>query len=136
VKNRWPSELKVALIGSCTNSSYEDTPGSEQVRATIERDGFIGTFKDACGLVLANAAECVWLLHQPVGSSRRQEGQVKFEYVHFVQKAIRTEGLQFSHRTTVILQVAMMRTPLRTPSLPLPTLLRLLLSRAIFALTH
>ena len=79
VKNGWPSELKVALIGSCTNSSYEDmsrsasiaqeaanhgletkskftiTPGSEQVRATIERDGFISTFEDAGGLVLANA---------------------------------------------------------------------------------
>jgi aconitate hydratase len=79
VKNGWPSELKVALIGSCTNSSYEDmsrsasiaqeaanhgletkskftiTPGSEQVRATIARDGFISTFEDAGGLVLANA---------------------------------------------------------------------------------
>lgn len=61
--NNWPEELKVGLIGSCTNSSYEDmsraasiaqdalshgvkakslftvTPGSEQIRATIERDG-------------------------------------------------------------------------------------------------
>ncbi len=64
-KNGWPDKLEVALIGSCTNSSYEDisrsasivkdavskgvktkseftiTPGSEQVRFTIERDGFI-----------------------------------------------------------------------------------------------
>jgi len=78
-KNNWPSELKVALIGSCTNSSYEDmsrsasiakeaaqhgldvkskftiTPGSEQVRATIERDGQIGAFESVGGLVLANA---------------------------------------------------------------------------------
>jgi aconitate hydratase len=78
-KNNWPSELKVALIGSCTNSSYEDmsrsasiakqaadhglevksqftiTPGSEQVRATIERDGQIGAFEGVGGLVLANA---------------------------------------------------------------------------------
>ncbi|KAF9513537.1 hypothetical protein BS47DRAFT_1376704 [Hydnum rufescens UP504] len=78
-KNNWPQELKVALIGSCTNSSYEDmsrsasiaqeaaehglevkskftiTPGSEQVRATIERDGQIGAFEKAGGLVLANA---------------------------------------------------------------------------------
>ena len=77
--NNWPSELKVALIGSCTNSSYEDmdrsagiarealdhglkckskftiTPGSEQVRATIARDGLIGTLEEAGGLVLANA---------------------------------------------------------------------------------
>jgi aconitate hydratase len=79
VKNGWPSDLRVALIGSCTNSSYEDmtrsasiareaanhgldikskftiTPGSEQVRATIERDGVIKTFEDVGGLVLANA---------------------------------------------------------------------------------
>lgn len=78
-KNGWPSELKVALIGSCTNSSYEDmsrsasiareaaehglatkskftiTPGSEQVRATIERDGQIEAFEKSGGLVLANA---------------------------------------------------------------------------------
>jgi aconitate hydratase len=78
-KNNWPQELKVALIGSCTNSSYEDmsrsasiaqqaadhglevkskftiTPGSEQVRATIERDGQIGAFESVGGLVLANA---------------------------------------------------------------------------------
>jgi len=77
--NNWPQELKVALIGSCTNSSYEDmsrsafiaqeakdhgldvkskftiTPGSEQVRATIERDGQIEAFENAGGLVLANA---------------------------------------------------------------------------------
>jgi aconitate hydratase len=78
-KNSWPSELKVGLIGSCTNSSYEDmsrsasiakeaadhglkaksgftiTPGSEQVRATIARDGFVETFENIGGVVLANA---------------------------------------------------------------------------------
>ncbi|KAJ1982443.1 Aconitate hydratase mitochondrial [Dimargaris cristalligena] len=78
-KNNWPSELKVSLIGSCTNSSYEDmdrsasickeamdhglttkakftiTPGSEQIRATIERDGQLETFTKAGGVVLANA---------------------------------------------------------------------------------
>jgi len=78
-ENNWPQELKVALIGSCTNSSYEDmsrsasiakeaadhgidvkskftiTPGSEQVRATIDRDGQIGIFEHVGGLVLANA---------------------------------------------------------------------------------
>ena len=77
--NNWPSDLKVALIGSCTNSSYEDmgrsasiaqealdhglqtksrftvTPGSEQVRATIARDGLMGTLEQAGGVVLANA---------------------------------------------------------------------------------
>jgi len=78
-KNGWPSDLKVSLIGSCTNSSYEDmtrsasilrqalghglktksqyvvTPGSEQIRATIERDGLVDTFKEVGGVVLANA---------------------------------------------------------------------------------
>ena len=77
--NNWPEELKVGLIGSCTNSSYEDmsrsaslmkeaqeaglelkskftiTPGSEQVRATIARDGQIEDFETAGGVVLANA---------------------------------------------------------------------------------
>ena len=78
-KNKWPTELKVALIGSCTNSSYEDmarsaslakqatdaglkvksqftiTPGSEQIRATIQRDGQMKVLTDAGGMVLANA---------------------------------------------------------------------------------
>merc|ERR1711939_955549 len=78
-ENKWPEELKVGLIGSCTNSSYEDmsraasiaqdamdhgikakslftvTPGSEQIRATIERDGQLKTFEEFGGIVLANA---------------------------------------------------------------------------------
>ena len=78
-ENGWPTELKVGLIGSCTNSSYEDmsrsasiardaldhgvkakslftvTPGSEQIRATIERDGQLQTFEEFGGVVLANA---------------------------------------------------------------------------------
>ncbi len=78
-ENEYPEELKVALIGSCTNSSYEDlervasiareakeknltlhsqltiTPGSEQIRATIERDGQLQSLVDIGGLVLANA---------------------------------------------------------------------------------
>src|SRR5688500_7520401 len=89
-KNGWPAKLEVALIGSCTNSSYEDisrsasivkdavskgiktkseftiTPGSEQVRFTIERDGFIKEFEDAGGIVLANACgPCIgqWARH-------------------------------------------------------------------------
>ncbi|KAM7197192.1 Aconitase family (aconitate hydratase) domain containing protein [Naviculisporaceae sp. PSN 640] len=77
--NGWPEELKVGLIGSCTNSSYEDmsrgasiardalnhglkaksafvvTPGSEQIRATIARDGQLQTFEEFGGIVLANA---------------------------------------------------------------------------------
>lgn len=89
-ENEWPAKLEVALIGSCTNSSYEDisrsasivedavaqglkaqseftiTPGSEQVRFTIERDGFINTFEKVGGVVLANACgPCIgqWARH-------------------------------------------------------------------------
>src|SRR6201991_1552767 len=78
-KNGWPTKIEVGLIGSCTNSSYEDisrsvslakqvtekglktkaeftiTPGSEQVRYTIERDGFLDTFDKIGAKVFANA---------------------------------------------------------------------------------
>jgi len=78
-KNGWPTKVEVGLIGSCTNSSYEDisraasvanqavdkslktkakftiTPGSEQVRYTIERDGFIDIFDKIGASVFANA---------------------------------------------------------------------------------
>lgn len=78
-KNGYPKTIKVALIGSCTNSSYEDiqraasiarqaakhnikaccpltiTPGSEQIRATIERDGLLHDLEAIGGVVLANA---------------------------------------------------------------------------------
>jgi aconitate hydratase len=78
-KNGWPLKVDVGLIGSCTNSSYEDiskaasvaedavekglkakaefsiTPGSEQVRYTIDRDGMVDTFKKIDGIVFANA---------------------------------------------------------------------------------
>jgi aconitate hydratase len=89
-ENNFPEELRVALIGSCTNSSYEDigrsasiarqalaqglkarsaftiTPGSEQVRATIERDGQLKVLTDIGGVVLANACgPCIgqWKRH-------------------------------------------------------------------------
>lgn len=88
--NGWPHELRVGLIGSCTNSSYEDmsrvaeitsfaaehglkaksdftiTPGSEQVRATIERDGLLEAMEAVGGVVLANACgPCIgqWKRH-------------------------------------------------------------------------
>lgn len=78
-KNGWPTKVEYGLIGSCTNSSYEDisrsasiaqqatnknlktksnitiTPGSEQVRFTIERDGFINIFNELGASVFANA---------------------------------------------------------------------------------
>lgn len=89
-ENKYPEELKVGLIGSCTNSSYEDmeraasvakqalasglkaksefviTPGSEQIRATIERDGQLEVFTKIGGVVLANACgPCIgqWKRH-------------------------------------------------------------------------
>lgn len=79
VLNGWPLKIKVGLIGSCTNSSYEDisraasiaadalkknlvvksqftiTPGSEQIRIIAERDGFLETFEKIGGTVFANA---------------------------------------------------------------------------------
>jgi aconitate hydratase len=89
-ENNWPEKLEVGLIGSCTNSSYEDitrsasiakqatdkhlktkaeftiTPGSELVRYTVERDGYLGTFESMGGEVLANACgPCIgqWARH-------------------------------------------------------------------------
>lgn len=89
-ENAYPEEIKVALIGSCTNSSYEDiersaniarlaaaknlktksefviTPGSEQIRATIERDGQLDALTKIGGKVLANACgPCIgqWKRH-------------------------------------------------------------------------
>jgi aconitate hydratase len=86
----WPMEMKVGLIGSCTNSSYEDisraasiarqarrknlkvkaeftvTPGSELVRYTVARDGFLEAFEEMGGIVLANACgPCIgqWARH-------------------------------------------------------------------------
>ncbi len=89
-ENGWPQKLEVGLIGSCTNSSYEDleraasiaqqvidkklelkseftiTPGSEQVRYTAERDGQLGKLEGIGGVVLANACgPCIgqWARH-------------------------------------------------------------------------
>ncbi|EOR95106.1 Aconitate hydratase [Arcticibacter svalbardensis MN12-7] len=89
-EHNWPAKLEVGLIGSCTNSSYEDitraaslaqqavdknliakaeytvTPGSELVRYTVERDGYLDTFEKIGGVVLANACgPCIgqWARH-------------------------------------------------------------------------
>ncbi len=88
--NNYLDEISVALIGSCTNSSYEDmsrasnlaeqaksngikakipllvTPGSEQIRSTIERDGQIDSLKSIGATVLANACgPCIGQWHRP-----------------------------------------------------------------------
>jgi len=89
-KNDYPQKLEVGLIGSCTNSSYEDldraaslakqavakklkvkaeftvTPGSEQIRYTVQRDGLLKSFEEMGGVVLANACgPCIgqWARH-------------------------------------------------------------------------
>ena len=92
----WPAKLSSALIGSCTNSSYEDmglsahiarqaknarikmpqpfliTPGSELIKKTIERDGYMEDFKQAGALVLANACgPCIGQWKRPI-----KKGQV------------------------------------------------------------
>ncbi len=98
--NDWPEKLEVGLIGSCTNSSYEDisraaslakqavdknlkvkseytiTPGSEIVRYTIERDGFINDFEKIGGVVLANACgPCIgqWARH---GAEKKEKNSI------------------------------------------------------------
>ena len=99
-ENGWPAKLEVGLIGSCTNSSYEDisraaslaqqavdkkltakseytiTPGSEQVRFTVERDGFLDTFGKMGGVVLANACgPCIgqWARH---GAEKQEKNSI------------------------------------------------------------
>ncbi len=99
-ENEWPLKLDVGLIGSCTNSSYEDitraasiakqakekklkvksqftvTPGSEQVRYTVDRDGYLDIFKDIGGMVLANACgPCIgqWARH---GAEKKEKNSI------------------------------------------------------------
>lgn len=99
-ENGWPAKLEVGLIGSCTNSSYEDisraaslakqavdkklvakseftiTPGSEQVRFTVERDGFLDVFGNMGGVVLANACgPCIgqWARH---GADKQEKNSI------------------------------------------------------------
>jgi aconitate hydratase len=99
-KNGWPLKVEVGLIGSCTNSSYEDiskaasiakqaaeknlkaagefkiTPGSEQVRYTIERDGLIDTFNQMGGEVYANACgPCIGMWDR-VGAEKQEKNTI------------------------------------------------------------
>ncbi|HZW63710.1 MAG TPA: aconitate hydratase [Flavobacteriaceae bacterium] len=97
-ENNWPIKVEYGLIGSCTNSSYEDisraaslakqvsdkklktkanftiTPGSEQVRYTIERDGFIDTFNKIGATVFANACgPCIGMWDRYGGNAEDQD---------------------------------------------------------------
>jgi aconitate hydratase len=99
-KNGWPTKVEVGLIGSCTNSSYEDisravslakqvaeknlktkaeftiTPGSEQVRFTIERDGFLDTFDKIGATVFANACgPCIGMWAR-VGAEKAEKNTI------------------------------------------------------------
>ncbi|MCA6416696.1 MAG: aconitate hydratase, partial [Cytophagales bacterium] len=98
--NGWPTKIEVGLIGSCTNSSYEDisrsvslakqvtskglklksqftiTPGSEQVRFTIERDGFLGVFDKIGATVFANACgPCIGMWAR-VGTEKAEKNTI------------------------------------------------------------
>lgn len=98
--NGWPLSVEVGLIGSCTNSSYEDisraaslaeqvaaknlktkaeftiTPGSEQVRYTIQRDGFIDTFHKIGATVFANACgPCIGMWTR-MGAEKKEKNSI------------------------------------------------------------
>lgn len=99
-KNGWPSKIEVGLIGSCTNSSYEDisravslarqvaekglktkaeftiTPGSEQIRYTIDRDGFIKAFDQIGAKVFANACgPCIGMWNR-MGADKKEKNTI------------------------------------------------------------
>ena len=99
-KNGWPTKVEVGLIGSCTNSSYEDisravslaqqvstknlkpkaeyliTPGSEQVRFTIERDGFLKIFDQIGAKVFTNACgPCIGMWDR-MGAEKQEKNTI------------------------------------------------------------
>jgi aconitate hydratase len=99
-RNGWPAKVEVGLIGSCTNSSYEDisravslakqvaekglktkaeftiTPGSEQIRYTIERDGFIDVFNKIGAKVFANACgPCIGMWSR-MGADKKEKNTI------------------------------------------------------------
>ena len=103
--NEWPASFRAGLIGSCTNSSYEDmtraedlvkqassagltpkadffiTPGSESIRATLERDSTLETFSSAGGTVLANACgPCIGQWKRTDGVSKGDSNAIFSSY--------------------------------------------------------
>lgn len=103
--NKWPETFGAGLIGSCTNSSYQDmtraedlvkqasavglapkaeffiTPGSEQIRATLARDSTLSTFSSAGGTVLANACgPCIGQWKRTDGTSRGDSNAILSSY--------------------------------------------------------
>jgi aconitate hydratase len=117
--NKWPEKLEVALIGSCTNSSYEDisrsasiakqaatkklktrseftvTPGSELVRFTIEKDGYLKTFDEIGGVVLANACgPCIGQWARHIDDPNRKNSIITSFNRNFAK---RNDGLAATH---------------------------------------
>ena len=103
--NKWPAAFGAGLIGSCTNSSYQDmtraedlvkqataaglkpkadffvTPGSEQIRATLDRDETLDTFSSAGGVVLANACgPCIGQWKRIDGVERGEQNAILSSY--------------------------------------------------------
>lgn len=100
IKNGWPLKVEAGLIGSCTNSSYEDiaravsiakqvkakglkskagfmiNPGSEQIRYTIERDGFLNVFDECGAVVFTNACgPCIGMWDR-VGAEKQEKNTI------------------------------------------------------------
>ncbi len=100
LENGWPMKIDVGLIGSCTNSSYEDisravsvakqvsekglqtnakyciNPGSEQIRYTIERDGFLDVFNNIGATVFTNACgPCIGMWDR-VGAEKQERNTI------------------------------------------------------------
>src|SRR6476620_3559877 len=117
--NGWPDKIEVALIGSCTNSSYEDisrsasiaaqaktkglktmseftvTPGSELVRYTIEKDGYLNTFGEIGGVILANACgPCIGQWARHIDDPNRKNTIVTSFNRNFAK---RNDGLSSTH---------------------------------------
>jgi aconitate hydratase len=119
IDNSYPQALEVGLIGSCTNSSYEDisraaslakqakdkklkvkseftvTPGSEQIRFTVERDGLLQVFEDVGGLVLANACgPCIGQWARHMDDPKRRNSIITSFNRNFAK---RNDGLASTH---------------------------------------
>ncbi len=100
IANGWPLKIEAGLIGSCTNSSYEDisravslarqvsakglkskaefmiNPGSEQIRYTIERDGFLDVFNEVGATIFTNACgPCIGMWDR-VGAEKKEKNTI------------------------------------------------------------
>ena len=111
-ENGWPRKMEVGLIGSCTNSSYQDlsraasiarqaaedkipvaapliiNPGSEQIRYTAERDGILGDFEQIGATIMANACgPCIGQWKRHTDDNTRKNSIVTSFYRNFAKRA-------------------------------------------------